>query len=397
VVGWMRKWEPIAVVTRSAVVPFYLYDLPELDVFRSCNATPHKNHRGEFYFFKQLENHPWRVEESSQAVVVVVPIPVSSYIRGGCPHELTANVFENAVNAIRNSETFQRHNGWDHVLVGSDWRIHHRMPTSLKEIAGNFTVGHTGYFGNSPWRCTISVAYTSGAERSILPHEVDYELWAKRKYGLFFHGQTEKNSGYHIRRVAMDNLPGFRTNITGYDSNNVLMTSSVRSKLPPCGDGLVEGCKEKSSTDVFHQRLRQSKFQLFLRGDDYSSARMYDGLLEMTPNIVFSDEIWTNGLPARCQTPWEVMTFRGSEARFVVDPVGELNRLFRDINEDTVKIRLDAMRKHRDNVLWESAHSRAASMVLTNTARRCLPDSIVAGRLGKRATSCDFLDVTKVF
>eukprot|EP01071_Lankesteria_metandrocarpae_P004209 Lankesteria_metandrocarpae@DN3429_c0_g1_i1.p1 len=362
-------------------IPFYMYDIPELQRFENCNITNYdRGFLSEYYFIQSAKHHPWRVYDPAIAELFVVPIPLGLVLHRRCGDANTSHV-KIAAEAIAKTPQYQREYGWDHLIMGTFFKYY--SENALDSIAGNMTLAHKGYLYDKKhrYRCAVSVPYGTSFKDEFTGEKDEftgeaYESWKRRPYNFFFQGQADRRAAYTIRRIAMDSL-------IGYMSPNILVVTSPKAPFPDCnGDDKTknagqeissyEGCKDTHNKKFF-ERLRESKFNLYFRGDDFASKRLMDSFSTNTPVIVFADEWWSRGRPYGCHLPWDNMVIRGSESNFVRDPVKEMDRIVEHkMSAKRMVEVLELMEEYRDAVLWSSPNSYATTLTIFEAARTCI-------------------------
>lgn len=91
--------------------------------------------RAEADIIKALKNHPLRTEDTLEASLYIVPLPISEMIAYGCQWD-DCKWFEESVEALTKHPLFLEHHGNNHVLISEHWvafnhRFHVQFPGML--------------------------------------------------------------------------------------------------------------------------------------------------------------------------------------------------------------------------------------------------------------------------
>lgn len=112
-------------------------------------------------------------------------------------------------------------------------------------------------------------------------------------------------------------------------------------------------------------------------GDDPTSSRFYDNLVQGSVSIILSDGFYDQGAPFRCAVPYSEMAFflneidfQGGAHRYMKEA---LDSLFKG-NAALLQRKWESQRKHAADLLWHIPGSRVAQNVLEDVYRRCLTD-----------------------
>eukprot|EP01071_Lankesteria_metandrocarpae_P012769 Lankesteria_metandrocarpae@DN624_c0_g1_i1.p1 len=168
------------------------------------------------------------------------------------------------------------------------------------------------------------------------------------------------------------------------------------------------GCVNEKSAAEFASAMRKSVFNLHLRGDDFTSSRLYDALSSGVPSVIVANNIYTCGLPFSCMVPWRKMTIPVDELEFLKDPSAAVNNTVqqylpsvdttgqfsrKDERYTRLQSVLSTINRYLQDVLWEVPHSRVATNLLVDTVRKCVPEDILKVHgLTKDSYQCPYED-----
>ena len=143
----------------GAVVPFYMYEGPELDFgylrhcagFTELQRSAYNERLAEVYLRDALANHPWRTRSAAAARLLYVPVwEVVSFNVGECNGTSHVERMARAAKALRAAPTFRSHGsrpaGYDHILASSgcierDKRLAQRLTEPLARLLRAAIVG----------------------------------------------------------------------------------------------------------------------------------------------------------------------------------------------------------------------------------------------------------------
>ena len=169
-------------------LPFYLYDGPEFDDgswFEPCSIglgrikVRDDQYSGEYYFLRQLRQHPWRTQDASRALLYVVPTYLNAALQpamkglscNGTHHQ---RLLDRTAAAVAATPQYQRGMGVDHVLLCNSWRSALSAPkmapwaaeqvsteffrhTFRNAVMGHMEIRHPADVGF--WRCSVVAPY----------------------------------------------------------------------------------------------------------------------------------------------------------------------------------------------------------------------------------------------
>lgn len=228
----------------SIPAPKYKFYVYPLEIPRRCNLhkknlnsemftkmLAHSQWLDETFFYHQMLDHPWRTHDPSEAFLFYVPIlsTLSANWKCGSWEGNMMHVQE----ALQNSTWYQRHQGADHLMFSTTWKMRKYMANnpSFAHLVRNFIVGRQLYWVSEfPDQCSIGMPHSSqmavkgkcgyrraegSTEANVLfcksavaDHiETTFEEYMQRRnYTLFCMGQADDRPSHTSRRLAIDNL-----------------------------------------------------------------------------------------------------------------------------------------------------------------------------------------------
>eukprot|EP01055_Gregarina_sp_Pseudo9_P005378 Gregarina_sp_Pseudo_9__5377@NODE_650_length_2425_cov_5_309723_g613_i0_p1_GENE_NODE_650_length_2425_cov_5_309723_g613_i0NODE_650_length_2425_cov_5_309723_g613_i0_p1_ORF_typecomplete_len621_score170_68Exostosin/PF03016_15/5_2e30_NODE_650_length_2425_cov_5_309723_g613_i05362398 len=412
--AWLeREYLPVNPSFAEVSVPFYLYEVDEFLAFeRSCVFNREGNlgeggHMGEYFFHQALKTHRWRVSEPAHALLFVVPVYLGAALDGLCGgEEAGKQLILEATKALAKQSWFQRYSGNDHLFVATHWRVFWWFRDAAvdksvevwnKLIWGRFMAAFEESF------CPLITPY------STLPaldkfHEQD--LFDARSVSLETYMQTRNITFFFMGRVFFEHHAGGYTTrramfeqLTDFRGPNVIATTLAPDNLsiPLCrldAEPVVSThCLVEHSDQKYSDLAFRARFHVVLRGDDWSSERLFNAIYSGSLAIVISDGLLDKALPFPCQVDWDSLLIRIPEKEFRSNATLAIERYVPDWN--TAEGRADLQRRLRilhdiiDEVSWASPSSRVAENVLTNAARRCMSEAVLLRRELKSTTPLD--------
>eukprot|EP01054_Gregarina_sp_Poly1_P001446 Gregarina_sp_Poly_1__1445@NODE_1360_length_4299_cov_142_056002_g303_i2_p1_GENE_NODE_1360_length_4299_cov_142_056002_g303_i2NODE_1360_length_4299_cov_142_056002_g303_i2_p1_ORF_typecomplete_len629_score70_75Exostosin/PF03016_15/1_9e34_NODE_1360_length_4299_cov_142_056002_g303_i223954281 len=403
-VSWLdRENVPVNSEFSEIAIPFYMYELEEfLEFERQCLYTTEGHlgeggHMGEYYFHQSLKKHRWRVRDPAQAVLFVVPVYLGAALDGMCGGEDAGkSLILEATKILSGQSWFQRYSGNDHIFVATHWRVF----WWFRDVPGDKTL--------EVWNKLIWGRFMAAFEESFCPLVTPYstlpafdkfherELVASRSASLerymetrnltfFFMGRVffeHHQGGYATRRAMFEQIQNFR-------GPNAIITTLAPDQLeiPTCQlneQELLSKCTTEHSDKVYTDLAMRSRFHLMIRGDDWSSSRLFDAIYSGALIVVVSDGLLDKALPFGCEVDWDGLLIRIPEKEFRRNATFAIERHVPDWN--TAEGRADLQRRLRilhnviDDVIWTSPNTRVAENILYNAARRCLPEALLLRR-----------------
>jgi hypothetical protein len=116
-------------------IPFYMYAGPDFEFGETCHTK--KMHPNSAFHAPvdvaaelALRVHPWRTLNASEAVLFFAPLYTSCSIICGDRSP--------AVQAVRASAAYQKHQGANHFTISSDWCQHKKTAEGSRALMGTF-------------------------------------------------------------------------------------------------------------------------------------------------------------------------------------------------------------------------------------------------------------------
>eukprot|EP01053_Blabericola_migrator_P003339 Blabericola_migrator_1__3338@NODE_1985_length_3456_cov_99_251107_g1263_i0_p1_GENE_NODE_1985_length_3456_cov_99_251107_g1263_i0NODE_1985_length_3456_cov_99_251107_g1263_i0_p1_ORF_typecomplete_len602_score76_96Exostosin/PF03016_15/7e35Glyco_transf_49/PF13896_6/0_08_NODE_1985_length_3456_cov_99_251107_g1263_i03782183 len=423
--SWLdREYFAVDPESQEVSIPFYMYDFAEVRTFhRLCNFSTEGviekgGHKGEYFFHQQLLNHRWRILDPEKAIFFVVPVYLGAAFEGNCGgDESGQQMILDVTKALTGQPWFQRYSGNDHLFVGTHWRIF----WWFRDAAVDKSV--------EVWNKLIWGRYMSAFEESFCPLVLPYstlpifderfveelehakqqtveEYMTERPYTFFFMGRVffeHHRGGYATRRVMFDNVKDYR-------GPNVIITTLAPPEqgIPSCSGDNLTRCLMAHSDEKYARFALQSKYHFIIRGDDWTTSRLFDAIHSGGLPVLVSDGLLDKGLPFGCHVDWANLVIRIPEKDFRNNATLAIEKYVPDW--ETAEGRADLQRRLRilhdirDDVSWSSTTSRVAENFLLDAARRCLPEAMLIRRSREPETkslssltelTCPFTDYAK--
>lgn len=345
------------------------------------SRRPIGGHKGEFAFIDQLHAHPWRRFNPAEAMLFVVPILMGAALEGSCGgQERGKALLHEAAVKLQKSEWYNRYSGNDHIFVGTHWRVMWYFRESEEQepdlkVWRNLIWGrHLASF--EPTFCSMTLPYTTLETFRDSPKDKNGTIeayLAERPYSFFFMGRVFLEAhahAYRIRRAAFNGMSHHRSpNIivsTVQPPDHKIQECDIAIKEPwnEISRGGLEACVINHSDLVYAKLAAKSKFHLMIRGDDWTSQRLYDAIHSGSLIIVLSDGLWDKGLPFGCLVDWDSLVIRIPEGEFRDDPIGAIDRYVPnwETSEGRAELhrRLRVLRYSREDLIWNTLDSRVA-------------------------------------
>eukprot|EP01068_Selenidium_serpulae_P010189 Selendium_serpulae@DN5401_c0_g1_i1.p1 len=388
-------------ISHLPTVPFYMYWGEEFDlIWTHCveKAIQHAGHDAPRHLVRQLQDHPWRTYEPEEAVLFVIPVAFydlpSHYFKCGF-----GKLIQRIAKNVSESKYFIRNDGRDHIIIDN----HFHTTGALKYYDIGYVFNRTirtyyKHLGDRPkdndvnniQQCVFAVPMTTSYGPKLFPSsQIE---WSKRRFDYFFIGQADKRPAYKPRLRLMEEAKKLAENNDyfpfGTDLSLVAISTSYKGpaqikwcagNIPECGDPHVNflGCRHDQNSALFREFIQKSKFCLTIRGDDYSTKRLYDAFHLGLITVAISDALFSSALPFQCLVPWKDLLYQIPENVFEENPLGVLQNLDSRFGKlgrqwNTSLAMLDKVRFYAKDVLWDLEDSRVATNALVTAARKCL-------------------------
>jgi len=360
----------------NALVPFYMYEPPSWTSACSEHWLHHPNLNPDAAFHRQLERHPWRVTNTSEAALFVVPAYISASLQGRCgSHKDNMRELKSMMD---NSSSFRRSQGKDHVISAFAWKA------ALEGALGDFGPQMSGMIvlhfekRTRTWRRAVVVPYGNIGVGHL---DVKMPPLAERQRALFFMGQADSRKTFTTRRIALHKLP------PAYYRSALIRARDREDKrpedLPPCKvPGFVSGCVAGRSYGEYVLLGGQSNYSLVIHGDSPSTSRIYDGIVFDQVPVIVSDGWKEMAMPFSDALPWDSMAVFVSQWEFERSPVDAMRSAVAKASEPS---RLQAWRRARGALDWSLEGTCAATAVLLEVADQHLglelPEGLPEGLL----------------
>eukprot|EP01068_Selenidium_serpulae_P015143 Selendium_serpulae@DN6181_c1_g7_i2.p1 len=351
---------PPNLVTVPPEIPFYMYwNNDYQEIWDECSTKVrlgYKKHQSVWQVVRQLSHHPWRTEDTSKAIIFVVPVSFFGVAPEGC------NAFDERfpiiMGQLAETEQFKRNNGRDHLFVD----IHPEINTWVKSDLSNSTkqalkiaqsfiqtrLSSDRHYSR-PSHCSVVAPFTTFFEEPR-PPQTDAE-WNARQFDYFFIGQADGHLQYESRhryiastkqlyelrqrakglRVAQSatedyHFPQKDTNLSLVAMTTSNNTQAVVEGLDHCGDNMTMGCWTEDDPKQFMGLEHRSRYHLMIRGGNIASRQLYDSIHAGGINLLIDDMLVSRALPFECLVPWRDMIFQIPQAVFDEDPIGSLEK-----------------------------------------------------------------------
>jgi len=343
-------------------VPFYMYEPPSWNSACSPYGLHHQNCYPDFAFHRQLEDHPWRVQDRAEAKLFVVPAYVSGSLEGHCGDH--AENMRELARMMENSSSFRASQGRDHMISAFTWKAKPERLGDFEKYLRGMIVAH---FERAGWPRTIVVPYGSiGAGREqieTLPH-------AERQRKLFFIGRADCRPAYYTRRLALQKLPHAYEQSVLMALDEGLCQGTTRHDFPPCAvPGRVSGCLTNRSFDTYASLGGRSNYSLVIHGDSPSTSRLYDGFEFDQVPVIISDGWRETAMPFADALPWDSMAVFIKQLDFESYPVRSMGDAIASASDPS---RLAVWQRVRPALDWSLDGTCVATATLLDAARRYL-------------------------
>lgn len=406
---------------QNGSIPFYVYHGASFDWDTLCrNVTLEEDHSiehhqyykhgNDLWFAHHVAKHPWRVYEPSKAKLFVVPVLLSFISRQSrCGILKTKQLVTNIHGEIMQMPYYRRHNGSDHIFLGTDYKIAQRR--SLKTL---FPGAIWALQVHNWWRrlggsCSFAIPMNSmvvGPDKLWSnSRNQSTEEWNARSHPLYFQGQIDSRPNYRarvlvgkaldvlqeqrpellngsifaatpyehddidkygVRGLKVCNCPQKHGFVTPVASNNMTCLWCIHP-LPPFEKRRSISLKERLAFNPYASDLPASKFAVHIKGDLPGSNRIYDIIKAGAIPIMVGDQIKTT-LPFPDIVPWENMTFQIRESK--VSP--QTFKAILESSQAELDLKRAAIKKFAPDILWDIHGSRVTTNVLLFAAKHCL-------------------------
>jgi hypothetical protein len=150
--GKVRLGDPrlrVGTGTAAIAVPFYIYAEAHFDWIHTCPSQEeplgeHKlfKHGNDAWFAEQIQEHPWRVHDPEAAMIFVVPVMLTWSSRNKkCRGRSAGSLLKHISMSVLNKPYWRRHNGTDHMVVSTDFRIYMTHSKWMAKLFPGFIYG----------------------------------------------------------------------------------------------------------------------------------------------------------------------------------------------------------------------------------------------------------------
>ena len=342
-------------------IPFYIYE-EILDVSESACKVQNKfwSKGADYHWLDQIKNHPWRRYDKNESLVFIIPANFDAIVNNWCEKKEVGKLLQTIIDTLEKSVAYQKYGGRDHLVLSTYYKVSQffKKQKKLQEVLENVIwpdiLDNTRKEGK---HCQVSVMHNGPFPRPN--HD-------KRNRTLFFVGQADQRKVYRYRVKAISRLKDV-------GENNVLLGTPCKDKmLPQCNHSGC--CVPRVHLSDFLRLMRDSKWNLMIRGDNAGSGRLPEAIAMGVPNIIISPGV-EHYLSFQCIVPWEKFAILTNPGIFMKHPETTIQDALSEYDSkwQEMKELQDLYSKH---ILWSHPESLVARNTLVDSVRRCFPGRV---------------------